>query len=366
MKILTCIAFTLLLSFGFLSNGFAQQKTENLIVITLDGFRWQEFYGGLDSALMNNKEFTEHPNEMKAELWAATPEERRAKLLPFFWGTFAKQGQLHGNRRYGSKVNNANRYWFSYPGYNEIFTGYPDTIINSNDKFDNPNENVLEFLNKQPGFQGKVAAFTSWDVFPYILNEKRSGVLVNSAWEDLTQGQLNDRIRYLNEIQHEAPELIGGVRWDFLTWQFATEYLKENHPRVLYIGLDETDDMAHEGKYDHYIAAAHKADKWIGQLWQQLQSDPFYKGKTTLLVTTDHGRGDADKKTWKDHGQKVPDCNQIWFAVMWPDTRALGEVKMEEQLWQQQFAATMAAFLGFDFKAEHEVASKAPVVLQKP
>jgi hypothetical protein len=50
---------------------------------------------------------------------------------------FANHGQLHGNRTKGSEVNNANPYWFSYPGYNEIFTGYPDTAVNSNDKIPN-------------------------------------------------------------------------------------------------------------------------------------------------------------------------------------------------------------------------------------
>ena len=76
----------------------------------------------------------------------------------------ARQGQLYGNRRYDNKVDNANPYWFSYPGYNEIFTGYADTSINSNDKKYNKNENILEFINKQKDYQGSVAAFTTWDV----------------------------------------------------------------------------------------------------------------------------------------------------------------------------------------------------------
>ena len=60
-------------------------------------------------------------------------EERRKLLMPFFWNTIAKQGQVYGNRRYSNNVNTANKYWFSYPGYNEIFTGYPDTAVNSNE-----------------------------------------------------------------------------------------------------------------------------------------------------------------------------------------------------------------------------------------
>lgn len=353
---------TVLLLLVGLTAAFSQ-KTENLIIVTYDGLRWQEVFTGVDSALMNNKDYNQHKAEMEKEFWAETPEQRREKLFPFFWKTVAKQGQIHGNRAHGSFVNNANPHWFSYPGYNEIFTGFPDSLVNSNDKIENTRENVLEFINKQKGFEGKVAAFSSWDVFPYILNEKRSGLLVNAANEDLTQGKLNDDIRLLNELQHEAPILIDGIRWDFLTYRFATEYLKANHPRVLYIGLDETDDFAHEGRYDFYINAAHETDRRLGELWKYLQTDPFYAGKTTIFFTTDHGRGDADKKTWRDHGSKVADCSGIWFAAMGPGVAATGEAKTQEQFWQKQFAQTFAKLLGFDFKANHTVAEA--VLLKK-
>lgn len=74
-------------------------------------------------------------------------------------------------------VNNANPYWFSYPGYNELFTGYPDTPIDSNDKIPNKNISLLEFLNKKKEFAGKIAVFSTWDAFPYIFNSARSGIM---------------------------------------------------------------------------------------------------------------------------------------------------------------------------------------------
>ena len=58
--------------------------------------------------------------------------QSRKKLLPFFWNVIQQKGQLYGNRLYGNKVNVSNSYKFSYPGYNEIFTGYPDLYVNSN------------------------------------------------------------------------------------------------------------------------------------------------------------------------------------------------------------------------------------------
>src|SRR5579862_7026272 len=147
----------------------SSHKTENIIIVTLDGMRWQEVFGGIDSALMMNKKYT-HDSAGAAKYWSNNILDRRKKLFPFFWNTIAAQGQLYGNRNIGSNVDNANTYKFSYPGYNEIFTGYPDSAVNSNDKIPNKNTNVLEFINKQKGYEGKVASFNTWAVAPYFLN----------------------------------------------------------------------------------------------------------------------------------------------------------------------------------------------------
>ena len=228
----------------------------------------------------------------------------------------------------------------------------PILAVNSNDKIYNKNTNVLEFINKQKGYEGKVAAFTTWDAFPYILNDKRSGIYVNSDVDTIKFK--SPQFDLINDIQFLTTRPIG-VRPDVLTYIAGREYLKEYKPKVLYIAFDETDDFAHGGEYNQYLNSAHAEDGMIKDLWNTLQSMPQYKGKTTLIVTTDHGRGDKDKDQWRDHGQKVPDANQIWLAVMGPDTKALGELKDSEQLYQRQIATTIAALLGFNFKPNHEV-----------
>ena len=337
-------------------------KTENVIVITLDGMRWQEVFAGADSVLINDSIFTDDRKLLKEKFWAPTAEERRKKLFPFFWNTIASQGQLYGNRKYDNKVNNVNPHWFSYPGYNEIFTGFADTSVNSNDKKPNKNENVLEFLNKQSKYKGKIAAFTAWDVFDAIFNEQRSGFLVSSGFDKLPdQVASTPELRLLNEMQQHSPQPLGdGVRPDFITYYLAKEYLKVHRPKILYIGFDETDDYAHQGKYDFYLNAARLTDEWIADLWNYIQASPMYKNKTTLLITTDHGRGDEKKENWKHHGAKIPDAYQIWIAALGPDTKALGEVKTSMQLYQEQVAATIASLLGYNFTANHSVAK--PIV----
>ena len=82
--------------------------------------------------------------------------------MPFLWSTLAANGTLFGNGDAGNTVRVTNDQLFSYPGYNEILTGQPDPAIDSNAKINNENVTVLEWINRQPGFEGQVAAFGSW------------------------------------------------------------------------------------------------------------------------------------------------------------------------------------------------------------
>ncbi|WP_315820166.1 hypothetical protein [Paraflavitalea speifideaquila] len=156
-----------------------------------------------------------------------------------------------------------------------------------------------------------------------------------------------------------------GVRPDIITYMAAREYLKVYKPKVLYIAFDETDDFAHAGLYDQYLGSAHAEDAMIRDIWNTVQSMPEYNGKTTLLVTVDHGRGDKEKSNWKHHGRKIEDAHEIWLAVLGPDTKATGEVKTPGQLYQKQIAATIARLLGLNFTANHPVADPINTVYSK-
>jgi hypothetical protein len=364
MKKIVLLAITLIIAIG----SFAQTlKTKNVVIVTLDGFRWQELYRGADSALINSP-YTQDKDVVTKKYWSKDLHERRKLLMPFIWSAVDKQGQLYGNRDLGNKDEVANQYHFSYPGYNEIFTGFPDVRMNTNDPITNPNINLLEFLNKQKGFENKVAAFSSWERFPQILNANRSGLLINSGYMDFNKPDANEHLKYLNRLQHEAPYYLGdSTRIDFLTYEFGREYLKQYAPRVLYIAFDETDDMAHAGAYKFYLDRANQEDGFIKELWDYLQTDPKYKGSTTLIITCDHGRGDVPQDKWRDHGSDVVHSEQTWFAVLGPDTPPTGEVKTQTTTYHKQLAQTISKLLGFDFKsaAGHEVGDPILTVFSK-
>ena len=359
------LLLALFIAFNF--SGFAQTKSENLIVITLDGARWQEVFMGMDSAIANNPAYNQDDSALiYTKYWSDNVNSRRKKLYPFIWSTIESQGQVWGNRNYSNHVNNANPFWFSFPGYSELLTGYVDTTINRNDHPGNPNESVLEFLNKKSAFRGRVAAFAAWYAFDRILNEKRAGFPVFSAFDPVGGAYPNANEKLINAMNQDSYHPFNDQEClDVFTHYSAMEYLKTRKPRILYIAYGETDEWAHAKMYRSYLDAARQTDEWIKELWQWLQSQSQYKNKTTLFITTDHGRGDVVKSDWANHNNKVIGANEIWFAVMGPGISARGEIKSPAKIYQEQFAQTLALTLGYRFDAKHQVAGEVKEIFKR-
>jgi hypothetical protein len=334
---------------------------ENVVIVTLDGFRWQEMFGGADEALLDDKAGgARDVSGLKRRYWRESATARREALLPFVWGTVAKQGQIFGNPARKAPARITNGLKFSYPGYSEMFCGFADPRVDSNDKKDNPNLSVLEFLNGRPAYRDHVEAVCTWDVFPSIFRTRRSGVRVHSGWEPLKAHMLTDRERFANELMDWLPRYWPDNTFDVLTMEAARSALERRRPRVLFIGLGETDEWGHGRRYDLYLDAANNSDRFLAQTWETLQQMPQYKGKTALLVTTDHGRG-STRIDWTDHGKKVPGAEFIWIAVMSPVTPALGE-RENIEVTQSQVAATIARLLREDFNAvDPQIAQPLPV-----
>jgi len=357
----------ILVSFFLLVASIKAQQVENIIIITTDGFRWQEVFRGMDSAIANNSKFNQGDSSYIFEkYWGNNENERRKKLMPFFWNTIVNHGQIYGNRTAGNKVNNANPHWFSYPGYSEIMTGFADSTIDSNEFPPNPHVTVLEFLNQQPKFKNKVAAFGAWDAFDRILNQQRSGIPVFSAFDTIGGKKPTANEKLINAMMQDSYRPFGSAEClDVFTHYAAMEYLKTKKPKVLYISYGETDEWAHHGYYRSYLDAAHLVDKWIKEIWTYVQNDPQYKNKTAIFITTDHGRGDTNKEEWTSHGSGIADAYQIWFAAMGPNISSSGEQKNNVQLFQDQFAQTIAKLLGYTYKASHPISPEIRSVIKK-
>jgi hypothetical protein len=343
------VACTLVAIATFVVSAQQAPAVTNVLLVTMDGMRWQEVFGGLQAPLVSKEDGGVADADVpwvKAHFDAGTPEQRREKLMPFLWATIAKQGQIFGDASRGSVARLTNGLRFSYPGYNEMLTGSPDPRVDSNDRVYNPNITVLEWLQKRPGFSGRVAAFASWELLPWILNEPRSGVPSNGGGGPFAEPK-TDRERLINEYSVDLPRYWSESRFDAATGMGALEYLRTRHPRVLYVMLGETDEWAHGRRYDLYLDAAQRNDRFIRNLWEAAQAIPQYANHTALLLTTDHGRGDTGKD-WTDHGRKVPAAERIWMAAMGPSIAALG-LRSNADVTQSQIAATVAALVGEDY-----------------
>lgn len=328
---------------------FAAQdtRTRNIVLVTADGLRWQDLFHGVDPLLAREKSVSMDPGSKDADKRRARYASRQL-LAPFFWGTIAKKGIVFGN------VNVTNAYRVSYPGYSEILTGRAsDNIVTGNIPVQQPNETVLEFLKRRLSLPKEgVALFASWDHFHYIAEHTPGSIVINAGYEDSPPVSPE-----LSRLQHVALTPWDEARHDAFTFEFALAYLKAQKPRVLDISFDETDDWAHARRYDRVLDMIAAFDGFLNRLWTTLQSMPAYRGSTTLIVTSDHGRG-STLADWSGHGSKVPGADKIWIAIMGPDTPAAGEVSTHAE--QRDITPTILKLMGLN-PADYQGATGAPI-----
>lgn len=347
-----------IIAFFSISISYAQiTPPRNVFIITTDGFRWQEVFTGADPVLLSDINRVADTALCKQLFDAPTPEERRRKLLPFFWNVLATKGQLYGNQYYQNKVQVANPYKISYPGYQEMLTGKANNRLSPNWPINNPQTTVLAYIQSLEGYAGKVAAFSSWNLIPYIINEKKAGIPVNSGYELLVE-EGDTLTALINQVQ-QSISTSAATRNDMLTYSAARNYIEKSHPKVLFLGFGETDECAHKNQYDGYLQKAHQFDQFIADLWYYVQTDPFYRNNTTFIITTDHGRGKY-ARSWNSHGFWVRGSGDIWSAMIGPDLEPLGESKTRDTRLLQHTAATVIQMLGFRTSSTVVLASSVP------
>jgi Type I phosphodiesterase / nucleotide pyrophosphatase len=358
-----CLLLAAVAAVALAAGTAAQPARHNVILVTLDGARTEEIFGGLDVEVLRSTLDEQRKVEDSAiykELWADSAVRRREKLMPFFWGTLIRDhGSIAGNHALGSRVRLTNRHWFSYPGYSEMLLGRAhDDIIKSNDAVQNPFPTVLEFLRIRLRLPPEgVAAFASWSVFNAIAESKRGTLTVNAGFEPYEHPDA--QVKALSALQFSTPTPWDTVRHDVYTARLAMAHMATYKPQVLYLALGETDDWAHDGRYDRVLEAYMRTDRILRDLWEWLQNQPEYRGRTSILITTDHGRGHG-AAGWRHHGEKYPGSEDTWMAFISPSLKARGEWRTHPPLETRQVAATLLAWAGLDW-TEFDAQAGVPV-----
>lgn len=343
------------------------RRTRRVILITADGLRWQELFTGIDPLLMNEKEAgMSDAGELRRKLWHESAEERRKRLMPFFWTELAPKAVVLGNVKRNSSVQVSNAYRVSYPGYSEILTGRAqDDVIQGNKAIQNPTPTILEFVRQKFALdRSQVALFGSWAIFRWIAESRPGSIVINAGFHEFAPPFSSPRIEELSKLQFLVLTPWREVRHDYITFEMAFEYLKAASPRFLYLAFGETDDWAHNKRYDRVLESIEYFDRSLATLWKWVQSNPDWKDSTTFVITTDHGRG-STLQDWPNHGAKVPGAENIWIAIAGPDTPAHGEAANTAPAFQRDVAPTILELLGVNHRDYIGIRGK-PVALATP
>jgi hypothetical protein len=199
-----------------------------------------------------------------------------------------------------------------------------------------------------------VAIFGTWNVYDNIFNRSRSGLVMQTGWtlSEPWKTRQTPRDALLRQLFDSSTRFDEEDVWNSFLQIPLLDYVKTAQPRILFVGYGETDNWAHQGRYDLVLDSAHRMDHFVKQLWDTMQAMPEYRGTTTFIITTDHGRG-SGLTEWKEHGVEEKGSENIWIAVLGPDTAPLGERTHTAAVTQAQIAATLAAFVGKDY--HHDV-----------
>jgi bisphosphoglycerate-independent phosphoglycerate mutase (AlkP superfamily) len=169
------------------------------------------------------------------------------------------------------------------------------------------------------------------------------------GWDLPYRGATTPREELLNALYRSTTRLEDDDVYNAYLQIPLLDSLRAQQTRVLFVGYGETDNWGHAGRYDLLLHSAHLFDHFVEELWNAMQALPAYRDSTTFIITTDHGRGSGPVE-WKDHGVGQKGSENVWIALLGPDTPPLGERTHTAPVVQAQIAATVGALLGRNYR----------------
>ncbi len=319
------------------SSARAGGRTRNVVLVMVDGVRWQEIFGGVDGRLARG-----------AGVPGCSADARA--LLPHSYRHLVDGGVALGAPGRGLMLATG-RSPVSLPGYLELLGGRPSASCLDNDCPRVTAPTALDELRRRAGLRrDEVALFTSWPSIERAATaEPTSLIAAVGQRSGATRGELGrwpDAAGLLLAGEREASwPGDPGYRPDRHTAALALTYLRLARPRLLVVGLGDTDEHAHQGRYDRYLAALREADRFVGALHEALASLGAYGEETSVLLTTDHGRADD----FVSHGADAPESARVFLLAGGGAIPARGLVTTRRTLRLADVVPTIAALLELDW-----------------
>jgi len=250
------------------------EPVATVVLLTMDGVRLQELLSGSSTALSNQPPVPVLPNLMK-------------KLAP--------QGVFLGDASQGSRVRIGNPMGISMSGYQTLFAGRFKLCV----------RNECSAVAEDTLLTGIAEAFGPSILFLSAYRELCAGVTAapSSAVAVCGLDALRD---YASESGVEAADSV-----DDNVINLGLQALRQNPPRLVYLGLDESDSVGHSGDYPAYLDVLARYDVFLAALWAEVEKLNAQGHPTSLIVTTDHGRG--HDRNWTQHRWNIRGSNAIWI-----------------------------------------------------
>ena len=313
----------------------AEERAESAVVlVVLDGVRWQEVFGGADRALAYDR-------GMNPLAWASP-----RKLMPNLQRLLDTRAIALGAPGRGASITATGPQFISMPGYLEIFTGHPDPGCSSNDCEHPAVRTVVDDVVESSGADD-VAVVSSWPSIARAASSAPSRVVVSAGRKRVERGDV------LRADEEMAAQLDRGARAkafpgdgdyrpDAITARVALRVLATEHPRFLFVGLGDADEYGHRNDYHGYLEAVRASDAFLGDLFATLDQMGARGRHTTVLVTADHGRA----YDFKDHGGRYPESGRVWLVAAGGDVQGHGLVAASRRHTLSDVAPTVRALLG--------------------
>jgi hypothetical protein len=293
-----------------------------VILVTVDGIRWQDVF------------------EASPRVWPRT------------WAVVERSGIALGHGRGCGIVRPRNMTHISLPGYLEIFTGHRTRCMsNVCPQVDEPT--VLDFA---AAAGVPTASISSWDVLDHAATRRRAPlakrpfpadvpfVSAGIRWpgaRPLDDASLENAVA-AGEKARPYPATGGAYRPDRFTGPIALAYLRARRPRLLHIGLGDSDEHAHRNDRAGYDTDLAATDAFLGDLADELQKLGLFRS-TAVLVVSDHGRADS---LFREHGARWPESGRSFLLAFGGLVPVKGEACARRDLWLTDVAATVRALLG--------------------
>ena len=321
----------------------SKSYASTVVLLVIDGVRWQEVFSGVDAKLARR-------HGMRPERLLPA-----AGLLPHLTRLRTELGASIGAPGAGRPMFASGPAFRSLPGYMELLSGKPAPYCRSNRCGSVRYPTLMDDVEQAWPRLGDAALFASWPHLIHAAALEPDRVLISTGREGGTHLERlyrsPERIAVRQAAMRAGPSPSkGDFRADTFTAQLALDFLASERPRFLFVSLGEADTYGHAGNYPAYLNALTRADRIIGDFTSVVQRLNLAGHRSTLVVTTDHGRDDQAR----DHGAHAPESARVWLVAGGYAVRRRGAVPSPAQRSLSDIAPSVRRLLGLGGAGEQQ------------